>query len=76
MEDFQKSDKFDKSDDKGKRIGRLDQQTLGYYRRVSETLVDDFPTVEEKGFILTCTLSYPIIAQHHVAAIRYSPLLR
>ncbi len=32
-----------------KRVGRLDEQTLGYYRRVSETISQDFENAEDKG---------------------------
>ena len=32
-----------------KRIGRLDEQTLGYYRRVSESLQEGFENDEDKG---------------------------
>lgn len=39
------------SNNKGKseRIGRLSEQTHGYYRRVSETLQAGFDSDEEKG---------------------------
>ena len=34
------------------RLGRLDENTLGYYRRVSETLSNTFDDEEDKGFNL------------------------
>ena len=37
--------------DKSGRKGRIDEHTLGYYRRVSETIKDGFKDPSEKGFI-------------------------
>ena len=34
---------------KSGRIGRLDDQTMGYYRRVSDTLKEEFESPEDKG---------------------------
>ena len=41
---------FDESDEKGSgRIGRLDDDTMGYYRRVSETINEGFQDKTEQG---------------------------
>ena len=42
------SKSFDR-DDKHGRVGRLDEQTMGYYRRISDTLEGGFDTDEERG---------------------------
>lgn len=34
---------------KSGRLGRLDEETLGYYRRVSDTMKDGFEEQEDKG---------------------------
>ena len=44
-------------DSKSGRIGRLDEHTLGYYRRVSDTLKDGFESQEEKGKLQLLLLS-------------------
>jgi len=36
-------------DDKHGRVGRLDEQTMGYYRRISDTLEGGFGSDEERG---------------------------
>ena len=44
-----KSDKTKKQDENSGRIGRLDEHTMGYYRRVSEKIQEGFENAEEKG---------------------------
>ena len=41
-------DKDSKDFDSG-RIGRLDEDTMGYYRRVSEAITEGFPDKSEQG---------------------------
>ena len=36
-------------DEKHGRVGRLDEQTMGYYRRISDTLEGGFDGDEERG---------------------------
>ena len=44
------------------RIGRLDHNTIGYYRRVNETLEEGFPDQEEKGiFCKLLTMIFAIL---------------
>ena len=38
-----------KGEEKDGRIGRLDENTLSYYRRVQETLKEEFEGDEERG---------------------------
>lgn len=40
---------MNKADKKGNRIGRLDNNTTGYYRRVADTLSEGFADSEQKG---------------------------
>ena len=42
------SKSFDR-DEKHGRVGRLDEQTMGYYRRISDTLQGGFDSDEERG---------------------------
>lgn len=44
-----KSDKTKNEDDGTGRIGRLDEPTMGYYRRVSDKIQEGFENTEEKG---------------------------
>jgi len=47
--------KSDRTREKGKGnvIGQLEEHTLGYYRRVSEMLKQDFDSAEERGGLLS-----------------------
>ena len=40
----------DREKKRGSAIGQLEEQTLGYYRRVSEMLKQDFESAEERGY--------------------------
>lgn len=44
-----KGNDFGPSRPENKRIGRLDEQTLGYYRRVSDSMQEEFENEEDKG---------------------------
>ena len=46
---------------KSGRIGRLDDQTLGYYRRVSDAMKEEFGTEEERGQCSNLILSPTVL---------------
>ena len=48
MEKRERKGNFFNGKEKG-RIGRLDEHTLGYYRRVSDSLEEGFESDEDKG---------------------------
>nr|XP_054761961.1 nucleolar protein 9-like [Lytechinus pictus] len=47
-----KSNKIEEEDESSGRIGRLDEQTMGYYRRVSDKIQEGFENTEEKAMFL------------------------
>ena len=52
-------DEGNETDEKHGRIGRLDENTLGYYRRVSDSLNNDFESAEDKGSNSNTALPVP-----------------
>ena len=48
----QKTDKMDQKEEDSGRVGRLEEHTMGYYRRVSDKIQEGFENEEEKGEIL------------------------
>ena len=54
---------------KSGRLGRLDEDTFGYYRRVSDVLIEKNDDAEDLGKINDWLMNSCIIAQQHMVCL-------